>query len=110
MADQKQRTASIFGVNLRTGTMALVLLLLCAMISPTLPAQAQTFTVLYNFTGDGANGAPYLPYAGLAITGGGNLYGTTLRGGTLRRWDGVPVEARGLGLVAERAPQLPGRQ
>jgi uncharacterized repeat protein (TIGR03803 family) len=45
-------------------------------------AQAQTFTVLYNFTGNGSNGAPYFPYAGLAITAGGNLYGTTLRGGT----------------------------
>src|SRR6516165_8102325 len=45
-------------------------------------AEAQTFTVLHNFTGNGSNGAPYFPYAGLAVTAGGNLYGTTLRGGT----------------------------
>jgi len=41
------------------------------------PAQAQTESVLYNFTGtpDGAN-----PYAGLTLKGG-NLYGTTYGGG-----------------------------
>ena len=41
-------------------------------------AQAQTFTVLHNFTG-GADG--YAPYAGLTIDGAGNFYGTTLYGG-----------------------------
>ncbi len=45
-------------------------------------AQAQTFSVLYNFTGNGLNGAPFLPYNGLTITTGGNLYGTTLKGGS----------------------------
>ena len=52
-----------------------LLLLACTM-------QAQTFTVLYQFTGNGSNGAPVQPYNGLAITPGGNLYGTTWRGGT----------------------------
>jgi len=45
-------------------------------------AQAQTYTVLHNFTGNGLNGAPFMPYNGLTITTGGNLYGTTLNGGT----------------------------
>src|SRR5580704_600201 len=40
--------------------------------------QAQTFTVLHNFKGfDGSN-----PYAGLIRDTAGNLYGTTLNGGT----------------------------
>jgi len=49
-----------------------ILLLLSAV------AQAQTFTVLHNFTGglDGAN-----PYTGLTMDRAGNLYGTALYGG-----------------------------
>src|SRR2546421_545381 len=46
---------------------------------PLAQAQAQTFTVLYSFTGstDGA-----LPIAGLVRDKAGNLYGTTNGGGT----------------------------
>ena len=57
---------------------ALTLVLLLTVLA--LPAaQAQTYTVLHNFTGgsDGAN-----PEAGLAIDRAGKLYGTTFRGGT----------------------------
>jgi uncharacterized repeat protein (TIGR03803 family) len=43
-------------------------------------AQAQTFTVLYSFTGSGVDGAN--PDAGLVQDGAGNLYGTTLYGGS----------------------------
>ncbi len=41
-------------------------------------AQAQTFSVIYSFTGglDGGN-----PHAGLTIDRGGNLYGTAINGG-----------------------------
>ncbi len=44
----------------------------------TQSAEAQTFTVIHNFTGerDGAN-----PVAGLTIGGSGTLYGTTSQGG-----------------------------
>jgi uncharacterized repeat protein (TIGR03803 family) len=46
--------------------------------SATQPAQAQTFTLLYTFTGapDGAN-----PIAGLVQDAAGNFYGTTQQGG-----------------------------
>ena len=43
------------------------------------PAQAQTFTVLHNFTG-GADGES--PYVGVTIAPSGVLYGTTRLGGT----------------------------
>ena len=43
-------------------------------------AQAQTFTVLHNFT-EGADGAS--PYAGLTMDKAGNLYGTASAGGML---------------------------
>src|ERR1035438_4915468 len=42
-------------------------------------SQAQTFTVLHSFTG-GQDGA--LPAVGLTMDAAGNLYGTTLEGGT----------------------------
>jgi uncharacterized repeat protein (TIGR03803 family) len=42
-------------------------------------AQAQTYNVLHNFT-DGQDGGS--PFAGLTMDRGGNLYGTTVYGGT----------------------------
>ena len=54
----------------------LFLLLFLTLTAP--PAQAQTFKVIYTFTG-GADGE--LPYAGLTIDRAGNLYGTTAYGG-----------------------------
>jgi uncharacterized repeat protein (TIGR03803 family) len=52
------------------------LLALMVVIAPS--AQAQTFTVLYNFTG-GSDGG--YPYGGLIQDANGNLYGTTSAGG-----------------------------
>jgi len=72
------RTFSAFDSNLKFGIVALILALVTAgMILAAPPLQAQTFTVVHNFTGaDGAN-----PYPGLMIDRGGKLYGTTVRGG-----------------------------
>lgn len=55
---------------------ALALALICALTMLATPAAlAQTFTVLYDFTGRG-DGAQ--PYAGITLDGAGNLYGTTV--------------------------------
>ena len=44
----------------------------------TQAAQAQTFSVLHNFTGGGDGGSPY---AGVTLDGAGDLYGTAAKGG-----------------------------
>jgi len=59
-----------------------ILMLACVLVvglGATQSAQAQTFTVLYSFTGppDGAS-----PSAGLVRDAAGNLYGTTQHGGS----------------------------
>ncbi len=67
------------GTNLRAKIVALVSLTVIATFLAAVPAaQAQTYQVLYNFTGgsDGAN-----PYDGLTMDGAGNLYGTAISGG-----------------------------
>ena len=52
-------------------------MILLTVVSATWPAQAQTFTVLYQFNGsDGSH-----PIAGLLLDGSGNLYGDTSVGG-----------------------------
>jgi len=61
-------------------SMAVVLTLVITLaLVATPPAQAQTFTLLYTFTG-GADGG--FPYAGLVQDTAGNLYGTTSQGGS----------------------------
>ena len=58
-------------------TAAVTLFCLLAAITSQ-PVQAQTFTVLHNFTG-GSDGA--FPLTGLTLDANGNLYGTTAGGG-----------------------------
>jgi hypothetical protein len=70
----------IFRTSVRPTNFAL--LLFCALTILALPvAQAQTFNVIYNFTG-GQDGAT--PYAGLTMDKAGNFYGTTFSGGASR--------------------------
>ena len=56
----------------------MTLLLLLAGVSQ--PAESQTYKVIYNFTGNGSDGAT--PYGGPTLDRSGNLYGTTYLGGT----------------------------
>jgi uncharacterized repeat protein (TIGR03803 family) len=58
---------------------AMFLALTVCLAVGVVPAQAQTFSVIYNFKGspDAAN-----PWAGLTSDSAGNLYGTTLEGGS----------------------------
>ena len=76
----RQIAGSIFDINLRARTAALVALAILAATLMVVPAaQAQTLTVLYNLgsiEGDGAN-----PYAGLTMDAHGDLYGTASSGG-----------------------------
>lgn len=72
----------LFGATLRPESAGLAILLLLLLLIflflfmtlTVQPAQAQTFSVIHNFTGglDGRN-----PYAGLTMDAAGNLYGTT---------------------------------
>jgi len=78
MADQERSAASVFNINLRTGTVALISALMFATIIAAPAIQAQTFTVLHAFTGYGDGGEPI---AGLTMDRAGNLYGTTSEGG-----------------------------
>ncbi len=59
--------------------LAVAIMLVPALVATT-TAQAQTFTLLYTFTG-GADGGD--PIGGLIMDAQGNLYGTTAEGGNL---------------------------
>jgi hypothetical protein len=75
MTGPQQIAASIFDTNLQARTAVLVSLAILAAILTIVPtAQAQTFTILHNFTG-GGDGS--YPGAGLTLYGQGNFYGGT---------------------------------
>ncbi len=92
----------VFGASLRPESAALAIMLLLLFLVfvflfltlTVQPAQAQTYKVLYNFTGK-ADGAT--PYAGLTMDAAGNLYGTAYAGGR-----------GGAGTVFRLAPQGSG--
>ena len=74
MANEPKQPLGTYGIGLR---LALALALMLTILG-TQTAQAETFNVLYNFTG-GTDGSS--PYAGLTMDSTGSLYGTTLAGG-----------------------------
>ena len=79
MTRQQQISVSIFDICLRAKPAALVAWVILAAILMIVPAaNAQTFTVLHNFTG-GQDGK--YPYTGLTMDRAGNLYGTRSYGG-----------------------------
>ena len=103
MTNPAQHPIFILPSSLRGSAVAVVLLCLLSVIL-TQSAQAQTFTVLHNFTG-GQDGAT--PTGGITLDQAGNLYGTTSTGGNtgrlLHRWassarvrHGLPAKAREL--------------
>ena len=62
------------------GTLAALAIGLVLASVATQLSQAETFNVLYTFTGQQKDGAN--PYAGLTMDAAGNLYGTTYAGGS----------------------------
>ncbi len=79
MPSKQQFCNSLSHTISRAATAALAIAIVFALtVMLAQSAQAQTFKVLYNFTG-GADGAS--PQAGLTMDAEGNLYGTTFGGG-----------------------------
>jgi uncharacterized repeat protein (TIGR03803 family) len=79
MAGSKQDATSIliFETNLRTGTIALVLMVIFAtFVMAATTAQGQSYSVLANFTGTNGNNPLYV-----TLDEAGNIYGTTYYGG-----------------------------
>jgi uncharacterized repeat protein (TIGR03803 family) len=75
---RKQSRSENLAISPRTATVACLLAILLGLTAVGTPvAQAQTFTVLHNFTGpEGAR-----PPAGLTMDQAGNFYGTASLGG-----------------------------
>jgi uncharacterized repeat protein (TIGR03803 family) len=79
MTNSVQHRGWISKMRLRAAVAALTLVVMLAIaVVGTQSAQAQTFTVLYNFTGSLDGAYP----TGLLRDAAGNLYGTTSNGGT----------------------------
>jgi uncharacterized repeat protein (TIGR03803 family) len=77
MQNPRQLRNSTFGLSLGAALVALAAAFVLIVVMPQ-PAQAQTFTVIHNFSG-GEDGAS--PYAGVTLDGAGNVYGTANSGG-----------------------------
>ncbi len=80
MAGPEQSAAPLFHINWRLVSLVLVLAVVAATaIAGNPTAQAQTLTVLHDFTG-GSDGA--YPFAGITFDQQGRIYGTTTLGGS----------------------------
>ena len=77
MTNPVQPCKLILRSSVRRAAFALALVCALAMFA-TQPAQAQTLTVLHNFTSGGDGDGPF---AGLTMDSAGNFYGTTAVGG-----------------------------
>lgn len=98
MKNRKSLQPLMFSFYSRTTNLLLALtfaLVLAAMLAP--PAQAQTYTVLYTFTG-GTDGG--WPYSGVIFDGSGHLYGTTSVSGNVNACGAF----RGCGVVYQLDP------
>jgi uncharacterized repeat protein (TIGR03803 family) len=81
MMSKRQLQQPTFKINSRiTQAMLALTLALTVAVVPTPQAHAQTYSVLYSFSGqtDGA-----YPYGGVILDAAGNVYGTTFQGGDL---------------------------
>ena len=79
MANLGQHRDWISRMELRTASVALALAIVLVVVT-ALPARAQTFAALYEFTGPSKDGE--YPEAGLIRDKTGNLYGTAWAGGS----------------------------
>jgi uncharacterized repeat protein (TIGR03803 family) len=77
----------LLGKSSLTASVISALVVVSLLVSSPV-CQAQTFAVLHNFTG-GQDGAA--PVSGLTIDAAGNLYGTTLNGGSQNCFEGCGV-------------------
>lgn len=78
-------------------------LLIVALLVASTPAAAQTEVVLHSFADNGTDG--YQTYSGLVSDAAGNLYGTTLEGGTHANCYGENI---GCGTVFQLSPKIGG--
>jgi uncharacterized repeat protein (TIGR03803 family) len=106
MDARQQGQGSIHRLGLRPATVALTLMFALTFFIAS-SAQAQTFKVIYNFTG-GQDGA--YPEAGLTMDKGGNLYGTAYQGGGTNRGTVFKLAHKGSGWVFSPLYSFTGRE
>ncbi len=88
---------SVFRNSVRPTNFALLLFCALTVLAPPV-AQAQTFNVIYNFTG-GQDGAT--PYAGLTMDKAGDFYSTTFSGGASKLGTVYRLKRSGSSWVAD---------